>query len=131
VTASRADDPAATSPHAAPLDAFGRRIEYLRVSLTDRCNYRCVYCMPAAGLPLAPPSRPADDDEIVEVVRQLSAMGLRRVRLTGGEPTLRPTLVGSSRGCAPSVRSTTSRCRRTACGSPRSPRRSRPPGSTA
>jgi cyclic pyranopterin phosphate synthase len=94
VTASRADDPAATNPHAAPLDAFGRRIEYLRVSLTDRCNYRCVYCMPAAGLPWLGRADLLNDDEIVEVVRQLSVMGLRRVRLTGGEPTLRPTLVG-------------------------------------
>jgi cyclic pyranopterin phosphate synthase len=74
-------------------DAFGRRVEYLRVSLTDRCNYRCVYCMPAAGLPWLRRADLLTDDEVVEVVRQLSAMGLRRVRLTGGEPTLRPTLV--------------------------------------
>jgi cyclic pyranopterin phosphate synthase len=74
-------------------DAFGRRVEYLRVSLTDRCNYRCVYCMPAAGLPWLARADLLTDDEVVEVVRQLSAMGLRRVRLTGGEPTLRPTLV--------------------------------------
>lgn len=74
-------------------DGFGRAVEYLRVSLTDRCNYRCVYCMPAAGLPWLRRADLLSDDEIVEVVRQLSAMGLRRVRLTGGEPTLRPTLV--------------------------------------
>jgi cyclic pyranopterin phosphate synthase len=74
-------------------DGFGRRVEYLRVSLTDRCNYRCVYCMPAAGLPWLPRADLLTDDEVVEVVRQLSALGLRRVRLTGGEPTLRPTLV--------------------------------------
>ena len=83
------------SPDARPTlaDGFGRRVEYLRVSLTDRCNYRCVYCMPAAGLPWLRRADLLTDDEIVEVVRQLSAMGLRRVRLTGGEPTLRPTLV--------------------------------------
>lgn len=75
------------------VDAFGRRVEYLRVSLTDRCNYRCVYCMPAAGLPWLRRADLLTDDEIVEVVRQLAALGLRRVRLTGGEPTLRPTLV--------------------------------------
>ena len=80
---------------AAPVlaDGFGRRVEYLRVSLTDRCNYRCVYCMPAAGLPWLRRDDLLTDDEIVAVVRELSAMGLRRVRLTGGEPTLRPTLV--------------------------------------
>lgn len=78
----------------APLvDPFGRTVEYLRVSLTDRCNYRCVYCMPAAGLPWLRREAILTDDEVVEVVRQLAALGLRRVRLTGGEPTLRPTLV--------------------------------------
>lgn len=75
------------------VDPFGRRVEYLRVSLTDRCNYRCVYCMPAAGLPWLRRADVLTDDEVVEVVRQLAALGLRRVRLTGGEPTLRPTLV--------------------------------------
>ena len=83
------------TPDARPTlaDGFGRRVEYLRVSLTDRCNYRCVYCMPAAGLPWLRRADLLTDDEVVEVVRQLSALGLRRVRLTGGEPTLRPTLV--------------------------------------
>jgi cyclic pyranopterin phosphate synthase len=74
-------------------DGFGRRVEYLRVSLTDRCNFRCVYCMPAAGLPWLARADILTDDEIVEVVRQLSALGLRRVRLTGGEPTLRAGIV--------------------------------------
>jgi cyclic pyranopterin phosphate synthase len=74
-------------------DAFGRRVEYLRVSLTDRCNYRCVYCMPLAGLPWIRRADVLTDDEVVTVVRELAALGLRRVRLTGGEPTLRPTLV--------------------------------------
>jgi cyclic pyranopterin phosphate synthase len=78
---------------AALADGFGRPVEYLRVSLTDRCNYRCVYCMPAAGLPWLRRADLLTDDEVVEVVRQLSLLGLRRVRLTGGEPTLRPTLV--------------------------------------
>lgn len=75
------------------VDPFGRTVEYLRVSLTDRCNYRCVYCMPAAGLRWLSRHDVLSDDEVVEVVRQLAALGLRRVRLTGGEPTLRPTLV--------------------------------------
>ena len=73
-------------------DGVGRRIEYLRISLTDRCNFRCVYCMPAHGLPWIAREALLDDDEIVEVVRQLAPAGLRRLRLTGGEPTLRPGL---------------------------------------
>ncbi|MDQ6925729.1 MAG: radical SAM protein, partial [Candidatus Eremiobacteraeota bacterium] len=72
------------------LDQFGRSIEYLRVSVTDRCNFRCVYCMPAAGLPWLPKSDMLTDDELVSVVGELAPLGLRRVRLTGGEPTIRP-----------------------------------------
>ncbi|HEY0778215.1 MAG TPA: GTP 3',8-cyclase MoaA [Gemmatirosa sp.] len=80
-------------PHVAPLlDQFGRSIEYLRVSVTDRCNFRCVYCMPAAGLPWLPKGDVLTDDEIVAVIAELAALGLRRVRLTGGEPTIRPNL---------------------------------------
>jgi GTP 3',8-cyclase len=74
-------------------DQHGRRIEYLRVSVTDRCNFRCVYCMPLAGLPWLSRETLLTDDEIVQVVRELAPMGLRRVRLSGGEPTLRPGLV--------------------------------------
>ena len=73
-------------------DQFGRRIEYLRVSVTDRCNFRCVYCMPAAGLPWLPKADLLSYEEIAETVRQIAALGLRRVRLTGGEPTIRPQL---------------------------------------
>jgi cyclic pyranopterin phosphate synthase len=73
-------------------DQFGRRIEYLRISVTDRCNFRCVYCMPLAGLPWLPRESILTDDEIVAVVRELAPMGLRRIRLTGGEPTLRADL---------------------------------------
>ena len=82
------------SPGDAPLvDQHGRSIAYLRVSVTDRCNFRCVYCMPLAGLPWLPRETLLTDDEIVAVVRELAPLGLRRVRLTGGEPTLRPGLV--------------------------------------
>ncbi len=73
-------------------DQFGRRIEYLRISVTDRCNFRCVYCMPAAGLPWIPRGELLTPDEIGEIVRQLAPLGLRRIRLTGGEPTIRPDL---------------------------------------
>ena len=84
---------AALSPRAEPLaDQFGRRIEYLRVSVTDRCNFRCVYCMPREGLPWLPKAEILSYEEIAEVVRQLAPLGLRRLRLTGGEPTIRPQL---------------------------------------
>ena len=73
-------------------DQFGRRIEYLRISVTDRCNFRCVYCMPAAGLTWLPKVDILSYEEIAAVVSQLSPLGLRRLRITGGEPTIRPQL---------------------------------------
>ena len=73
-------------------DQFGRTIEYLRISVTDRCNFRCSYCMPVEGLPWLPKSDILSYEEIAEVVRQLAPLGLRRVRITGGEPTIRPQL---------------------------------------
>src|SRR5205085_2919064 len=85
--------PSASLPEASLRDQFGRRIEYLRVSITDRCNFRCVYCMPAAGLPWIPREQTLTAQEIARVVRELAPLGLRRVRLTGGEPTLRRDLV--------------------------------------
>ena len=74
------------------LDQFGRTIEYLRISVTDRCNFRCRYCMPAEGLPWLPKADILSYEEIQDVVRQLAPMGLRRIRITGGEPTIRPQL---------------------------------------
>jgi cyclic pyranopterin phosphate synthase len=73
-------------------DGFGRSIEYLRISVTDRCNFRCLYCMPLAGVDWLPKANILSYEEIAEVVRQLAPLGLRRLRLTGGEPTLRPEL---------------------------------------
>jgi cyclic pyranopterin phosphate synthase len=74
-------------------DQHGRSIEYLRISVTDRCNFRCVYCMPEAGLDWLPKQDILSYEEITEVVRQLAPLGLRRLRITGGEPTIRPDLV--------------------------------------
>ncbi len=71
-------------------DGFGRSIEYLRISITDRCNFRCVYCMPLAGLEWLPKSDILSYEEIAAVVEQLAPLGLRRLRITGGEPTIRP-----------------------------------------
>jgi len=73
-------------------DGFGRRIEYLRISVTDRCNFRCLYCMPLAGLDWLPKADILSYEEIADVARQLAPLGLRRLRLTGGERTLRPEL---------------------------------------
>ncbi|MGH7637372.1 MAG: GTP 3',8-cyclase MoaA [Gemmatimonadaceae bacterium] len=73
-------------------DQFGRSIEYLRISITDRCNFRCLYCMPEEGLPWLPKSDILSYEEIADVVTQLAPMGLRRLRITGGEPTIRPNL---------------------------------------
>ena len=73
-------------------DGFGRKIEYLRISVTDRCNFRCLYCMPLAGVEWLPKADILSYEEIAGVVSQLAPLGLRRIRLTGGEPTLRPEL---------------------------------------
>ena len=74
------------------VDQFGRTIEYLRISVTDRCNFRCLYCMPEEGLQWLPKSEILSYEEIRDVVAQLAPMGLRRLRITGGEPTIRPNL---------------------------------------
>lgn len=74
-------------------DSFGRRIDYLRVSLTDRCNMRCVYCMPAVGMQFAPRPELLTNDELLLVIQAAAAAGFRKLRLTGGEPTLRQDIV--------------------------------------
>ncbi len=81
-------------------DRFGRRIDYLRISVTDKCNLRCTYCMPVEGLDWIPRPELLTYEEIASVVRQMAELGLRRVRLTGGEPLVRrdlPELVGMLR----------------------------------
>jgi cyclic pyranopterin phosphate synthase len=75
------------------IDPFGRRITYLRVSVTDRCNLRCLYCMPAEGLKWLPHDSILTFEEIARVVRVMSEAGVTRVRLTGGEPTVRRDLI--------------------------------------
>lgn len=81
-------------PTAGPLvDPFGREHTYLRVSVTDRCNYRCVYCMPAEGLDWMPKGHLLSYEEVARVVGAFQRLGIRRVRLTGGEPTVRTDIV--------------------------------------
>ena len=70
-------------------DQFGRKISYLRISVTDKCNFRCLYCMPPEGLEWLPKSDILSYEEITEIVRQLADEGVSRIRITGGEPTIR------------------------------------------
>lgn len=74
------------------IDSWGREITYLRVSVTDRCNLRCVYCMPAEGVVWQPHETILTYEEIAAVVREAAANGIRAVRLTGGEPLVRKNL---------------------------------------
>ncbi|MBE0411216.1 MAG: GTP 3',8-cyclase MoaA [Anaerolineales bacterium] len=74
------------------IDRFGRQITYLRISLTDHCNLRCVYCMPE-DMTFRPNAEIMQDDEILQFVRLFSKLGFTKIRLTGGEPTVRANLV--------------------------------------
>jgi cyclic pyranopterin phosphate synthase len=71
------------------VDRFGRVHDYLRISVTDRCNLRCVYCMPAEGVQFEPSERIMRYEEIAEVVTAVAKMGVRKLRITGGEPLVR------------------------------------------
>jgi cyclic pyranopterin phosphate synthase len=74
-------------------DSYGREIDYLRISITDRCNLRCVYCMPMDGLTFVPGPELLTAEEIEHVARAAADAGFRKIRLTGGEPTLRRDVV--------------------------------------
>ena len=76
------------------LDRFGREISYLRISVTDRCNLRCRYCMPAQGVTWVDHSAILTYEQIVRIVRASAALGIKKVRLTGGEPLVRKGLAG-------------------------------------
>ncbi len=88
------------------LDRFGRKIHYLRISLTDHCNLRCVYCMPEDQT-FRPNAEMMQDDEILLLTRLFAELGFDKIRLTGGEPTVRANVVELVRGIAgtPGVRS--------------------------
>jgi len=81
-------------------DQFGRMARDLRVSVTDRCNLRCTYCMPAEGLPWLPKPEMLTDEELLRVVGVFVGLGVRQVRLTGGEPLLRRSLTAVVSGIA-------------------------------
>ncbi len=81
------------------IDRFGRRIHYLRISLTDHCNLRCVYCMPEDQT-FRPNAELMQDDEILKLTRLFASLGFDKIRLTGGEPTVRANIVEIVRGIA-------------------------------
>ncbi|MEV4712058.1 GTP 3',8-cyclase MoaA [Micromonospora sp. NPDC049374] len=82
-------------PPTALVDRYGRVARDLRVSLTDKCNLRCTYCMPAEGLPWLAGPQLLTDDEVVRLIRvAVCRLGVDEVRFTGGEPLIRPGLVG-------------------------------------
>jgi cyclic pyranopterin phosphate synthase len=74
-------------------DGFGRRVDYLRLSITDRCNLRCVYCMPPEGIPLKPAQEILTYAELLRCAQVAVALGVRKVRITGGEPLIRRGVV--------------------------------------
>jgi len=74
---------------AAPTDGFARTIDYLRLSITDRCNLRCRYCMPEEGVPRISHDEVMSFEEIVTLIRAAAKVGFQRIRLTGGEPLVR------------------------------------------
>jgi len=79
-------------------DSFGRVIDDLRISVTDRCNFRCTYCMPAEGLPWMPKKEILTFEEIIRVARIGVELGIITIRVTGGEPTVRSNIEDLIRG---------------------------------
>lgn len=73
-------------------DSFGRTVDYLRVSVTDRCNFRCIYCMPETGYPVSPKEECLTLEEIARIIHIAADLGIQKVRLTGGEPLIRRDL---------------------------------------
>ncbi len=95
------------TPAAGPLiDTFGRIGSDLRISVTDRCNFRCTYCMPAEGLNWLPKDEILSFEELARLLRLFVGLGVRSLKVTGGEPTVRadlPTLVGMFREAGPDL----------------------------
>lgn len=81
-------------------DRYNRKIDYLRISVTDRCNLRCIYCMPEEGVELMPREEILSLEEIVDVVKKAVIKGITKVRLTGGEPLVRKDIVALVRRIA-------------------------------
>jgi len=77
----------------APTDPYERKIDYLRLSVTDRCNLRCTYCMPAQGVPKLTHTDVLRYEEILRLARVVTGMGISKIRITGGEPLLRKDIL--------------------------------------
>lgn len=73
-------------------DRFGRKIDYLRISVTDRCNYRCVYCMPESGISLKSHEAILSFESIAAIAEEAARLGIKKIRLTGGEPLVRKNI---------------------------------------
>jgi len=105
--ATPAFEPAGDAPASGPLlDSFGRVADDLRVSVTDRCNFRCTYCMPAEGLDWLPKEQILRFEEIEALVRVFVGLGVRSLKITGGEPTVRadlPELIAKLRAVDPGL----------------------------
>ncbi|XP_067130439.1 uncharacterized protein [Centruroides vittatus] len=75
------------------LDTFGRKHNYLRISLTERCNLRCKYCMPEEGIKLTPNSHLLSTEELLQLINLFSKLGVNKIRFTGGEPLIRKDII--------------------------------------
>ena len=82
------------------LDTYGRNITYLRLSVTDRCNLRCKYCMPADGICKKQPDELLTEDETITAVRAAASVGITKLRITGGEPLLKKNILSLCRRAA-------------------------------
>ena len=76
------------------IDRCGRNIDYLRISVTDRCNLRCIYCMPKEGIRLTERENILQEPEIIRVCRVMAELGIKKIKITGGEPLVRPRMPG-------------------------------------
>jgi cyclic pyranopterin phosphate synthase len=88
------------------VDPYGRTVRDLRISVTDRCNFRCTYCMPAEGLPWVPRSQILTFEEITRLLEVFTRLGVSAIKITGGEPTVRtdlPRLIGMIHQAAPDL----------------------------
>ena len=82
------------------LDSYGREISYLRMSVTELCNLRCRYCMPADGICQKAHENMLTEDEMAQAVRAAAALGIKKLRVTGGEPLVKKNIVSICRRCA-------------------------------
>ena len=74
-------------------DTYNRSITYLRISVTDLCNQRCLYCMPEAGVSKRPMAEMLTEDEMIRAVRVAASLGVTKLRITGGEPLIKPNIL--------------------------------------